>query len=280
LGKISKALDRAGKEISESPAAGTSPPPVEKKPETFTRESLDKAQTHGQWDERVLHVLNDTPVFESFRRLRTKILHPDQGEPPRRILITSAVPGEGKSFVCANLAIALAQGMEQHALIVDADLRRPAQSKIFGVSNAKGLRNYLVDNIPLHTLLIKTGMPKLSLLPSGPPPRNPSELLGGAQMASLLRELSERYPDRFIIIDSPPEQAVSETAVLATLVDAIVLVVKWGTSKKSQVVQIVEQLGRDKIIGIVFNAYQLNELRQMYEKYYYAYTNKYYDKEK
>ncbi|MEJ2034329.1 MAG: exopolysaccharide biosynthesis protein, partial [Deltaproteobacteria bacterium] len=176
-------------------------------------------------DDKLIAV-NDSfsPVAESFRHLRTKLLHPQAGKAaPRSILVTSVAPNEGKGFIAANLAVTMAQGVEQHALLVDCDLRRPSLAALFGLTNEEGLADHLQDGADLSLLIRKTDIPKLSILPAGPPPDNPSELLDSEKMVMAIAELMSRYRDRFVIFDSPPMQAASETAVLAQHVDGIVL---------------------------------------------------------
>ncbi len=226
-------------------------------------------QHAAPWDERLsISTAVTGPVAESFRTLRARILYPPSGTPPKSILVTSAVPQEGKSFVCANLGIMLAQGMDNYSLIVDCDLRKPSIHKYFGLSQENGIVNYLRDGKDLGSLFVPSGVETLSVLPSGPPPVNPTELLGSDNMANLLSELKDRYEDRVIIIDSPPFKAASETSILAKHVDGVILVVRWGGSRHEHVEELVNQIGRDKIIGVVFNAYRATVLDTRVLGYY------------
>lgn len=227
-----------------------------------SREPLREALTGVDgWDEKLV-VFSDSssPLAENFRLLRTQILYPASGKAYKKILITSTVPGSGKSFVCANLGISLAQGLDQYALMVDCDLRRSRLASLFDCHNSRGLVDYLQHGEDLGRLIIKTGMRKLSILPAGHRPVNPAELLGSAKVERMLTELESRYDDRFILIDTPPTLAASETAVLAKHVDGVILVVRWGLGARLQVKQLVESLDTDKIIGVVFNAYESNML--------------------
>ena len=237
-------------------------------------QEIIKESSPGNWDERLATLTGNYPdVLESFRRLRTKIIHPAEGMPARSILVVSATPVEGKSFVCANLGGIMAQGLDQHALIVDCDLRRPSMARLFGQDNDKGLVNYLRDGVKLSSLIVQTGLKRLTLIPAGPPPGNPSELLSSARMTAMIDEVVNRYQDRFILLDSPPVQAASETAVLAQHVDGVILVVRWGGPGREQVKQLVDQIGREKIISVVFNAFEMTILdvgmkKEGYYKYY------------
>jgi protein-tyrosine kinase len=249
------------------------PPPLEE----IVAESVERP---GQWDDRLILATATTgPVAESIRALRTRILFPQSGKIPRSILVTSASPGEGKSFICANLGISLAQGVDNHCLLVDCDLRKPMQHKLFGLSNKAGLADFLQHKRPLSELLVPSSIEKLSLLPSGPRSINPAELLGSAMMTSLVEELGKRYDDRIVLLDSPPLHAASETSVLAQHVDGVVLVVRYGTSRREYVKALADAIGRDKILGVVFNAYRATMLD--YKVFgYYEYQQEYYYSEK
>lgn len=277
MGKVSDALDKAyhpdPAPVGEYPAhkevQGQSDPEAqagqsEKNPVLKSRQPSSAA-----WDERLSQATTVTgPAAESFRTLRTRILHPETGKVPKSVLVTSATPGEGKSFICANLGIVLAQGVDQYCLMVDCDLRKPSLHRLFGISVNRGLANYLRDDEDLASLIVPAGVETLSLLPAGPPPVNPAELLGSERLARLVDELENRYDDRLIVLDSPPLQAASETAILARHVDGVILVVRWGGSRRQHVHKLVEQIGRERIIGVVFNAYEENVLAAKAFGYY------------
>jgi capsular exopolysaccharide synthesis family protein len=192
---------------------------------------------------------------EQFRVLRTNIMFPAEGRAtPRSILITSTHPNHGKSFVAANLAATIAQNIDRHVLLVDCDLRKPAINHFFGFSSGlPGLSDYLIKGKPLTQLLVRTGTPRLSILPGGLPPPNPSELLSSNRMAALMQELLNRYDDRYIIIDSPPPQVAAESTALAKFVEGIVLVIRIGHTQKEASALVVDKLGKEKIIGVVAN---------------------------
>lgn len=250
-----------GKTISE---------PVEPPPD------FQENETEG-WDVKLREVIsgNYKYVAENIRMLRTKIFYPEAGEVPRSILVTSAIPGEGKSFVCANLAVSIAQGIEKEALLVEGDLRRPSLSKLLGISNKRGLADYLQSGAPVEQLIQQTTMPKLSVLASGHPPKNPAELIDTSKMTALIDLLENQNKDRLIIIDSPPIQAAPETDVLAKRVDKVILVIRWGYARREHAKQLVEMMGRDKVIGVVFNAFEMNRLESKLQGYYYGYKDYY-----
>ncbi|MCB2173685.1 polysaccharide biosynthesis tyrosine autokinase [bacterium] len=231
----------------------------------------------GQWDERLHAAVNNDPQMpELFKILRSRILHPSDGRAvPKTIMVTSAVPKEGKTFVTANLGISLAQGLDQHALLVDCDLRRPSLASLFGMTQRPGLADFLRDGFDLGDLIVKTQIDKLSLLPSGDPPVNPAELLGSARMNELVGELSSRYEDRFIIFDSPPFHAAAETAVLARRVDGVLLVVRAGGAGKPQLQLLLDTIGEERTLGVVFNAYTANVVERSLMKGYGYYQDTY-----
>ncbi len=211
------------------------------------------------WDEAAIDpnlvALTDSrsPEAEQFKILRTNILFPLVGSPPRSILVTSPGPGEGKTFTAANLAISIALNINRHVLLIDADMRRPQLHKRFGFGSVPGLSDYLAEGRPLQSLLLKTKVDKLTLLAAGPPPDNPAELIGAERMSSLLEEVSNRYPDRIVVIDAPPPALAAETGVLARQVDGILVVVRYGGTRRDDLPDLVARVGEKKILGSIVN---------------------------
>jgi protein-tyrosine kinase len=236
----------------------------------------------GKWDDRLVQSVNFSgEVAEAFRILRSKILMPHEGRKvSKTIMVTSVLPKEGKSFVSANLGVALAQGVDQYCLLVDCDLRLPTLAGLFGMFHNHGLADYLKNKTKISTLICKTSMEKLSILASGIPPVNPAELLGSERMHELIGELSTRYPDRFVIFDSSPLKVASESMVLAQAVDGVVLVVRQGVSGRTLIEQAIEDIGRQKIIGVVFNGYKSNIVTSRLINKSYSYYGEYYNKKK
>jgi len=211
---------------------------------------------------------------ELFKILRGRILFPVSGKPPRSILITSATPGDGKSFTASNLAVALAQNIGEYVLLVDCDLRKPSIHKNFGFGQMNGLSEHLSNGTRLPNLLLKTSVDKLSILPAGIPPDNPSEILSSAKMANLIDELKSRYSDRYLIIDTPPLLLAPETNAIAKRVDGIILVVQCGHTPLNILEEVIQSLDKGKILGAVVNRYDMPSSR------YYSYKkcSKYYEK--
>ncbi|MCP4622711.1 MAG: polysaccharide biosynthesis tyrosine autokinase [bacterium] len=209
---------------------------------------------------------------EQFKILRTSILFPIAGEvPTKSILITSAMPGEGKSFVAANLAVSIALNINKHVLLIDCDIRKPDIHQLFGIGNVPGLTEYLRQKSELAPLLVRTAVDRLTVLPGGEPSLNASELMSSERMAELIEEVKHRYPDRLIVIDSPPTNLAAETGFLAREVDGILVVAKHGKTPQQDVAELLELLGSDKIIGFVLNRMGMALKRQ----YGFKYSGKY-----
>ena len=190
---------------------------------------------------------------EQFRKLRTHVIKLNMPDPPKTIMVTSATPGEGKTFVAANLAAGIAHDLHFHALLVDCDLRNPSLSHWFGLQNGHGLSDYLVGRKQLSELLMKTEMEKLSLLAGGSAQEKPAELIGSRKMEALVNELKSRYNDRYIIFDATPLLATTEPEVLARLVDGILIVVRANVTPRETVIQAITSLDPKKILGFVLN---------------------------
>jgi exopolysaccharide/PEP-CTERM locus tyrosine autokinase len=206
---------------------------------------------------------------EQFKILRANLLFPKSGNPPQTILLTSAIPGEGKTFTAMNLAVSLAQNINSHVLLVDADIRKPEIHKRFGLrDNIKGLSDFLTQNVPISSLLVKTPLSNLTILPGGQATINPSELISSEKMQKLLTELSTRYSDRFVVIDAPPPKLAAETYALARFVEHIIPVVRSGRSNRQLVDEMMNLLGREKIHGVVLNCYDIRNTKRFgYHKY-------------
>jgi exopolysaccharide/PEP-CTERM locus tyrosine autokinase len=237
----------------------------------FTLGEVPASYARSEIDKELITIKNPQSFeAEQFKILRTNLLFAESGKKPRSVMVTSAVPGEGKSFVAANLAVSVARHVNWNVLLMDCDLRRPSVHRQFGYQNVPGLSNYLTNGTPLSQLLLKTGIKNLTILPAGKQPDNPSELLSSERMADLLREVTARYDDRLIIIDSPPPKLTAESGALARYVDGILLIVKYASTPREAVTELVAKLGRDKIIGAVVNNFDAGSPR--YHKKYYGGT--------
>lgn len=275
MGKVSRALNKAETGFTpdaapfpssdnEEISSGSAPaqPVVRQSTPAAPVITSQPAGSLKNWDERLLSATESlSGTAESFRKLRTLIFHPEIGNPPRSIMILSAEPQEGKSFVCANLGVSIANDIDRKALLIDCDLRRPSLQNLFGMKCPKGLVDHLNNKEEdISNLIYATGHPKLSIIPAGLPPSNPSELVSFEKMSSVIKELTTRDEDRLILLDSPPFQAAAETLILSQLVDKIVLVVRWGKAGREGIKKMADSISREKIVGVVFNAFEMNIL--------------------
>jgi exopolysaccharide transport family protein len=211
-------------------------------------------------------------MAESYRALRTSLLLTFPGGPPKVILITSALPEEGKTTTSVNSAIVLAQ-KGTRVLLIDADLRRPSIHKTLGMGPTLGLSNVLTGTANLQQAIIpSTILPDLFLLPAGTPPPNPAELLASTKMKNVLEELRKHYDH--IVIDSPPTLSVTDAVVMSTAADAVVLVIRSGHTTKPALRRardILLQVNA-RVCGVLVNAVNLNSPDYYY---HYEYQGKY-----
>lgn len=170
------------------------------------------------------------------------------------ILITSSVPGEGKTFTAVNLALSIAMEREKTVLLVDADVAKPSISKLLGIGEHAGLIDLLEGkNVRVQDVMLRTDIPNLSILPAGRLHQHSTELLASDAMKRLTKELSQRYPDRVVIFDSPPLLAASQGAVLAGLVGQVVLVIESEMTPQYIVQEAIAKLESCKVVGTVLN---------------------------
>ena len=222
--------------------------------------------------EMVAQARPHSQMAESYRALRTSLLLTNLGAPPKVIMITSALPQEGKTTTSMNTALVLAQkGIR--VLLIDADLRRPSIHKILGMGPRSGLSNVLTGSATLQQTITRSSiLPNLSILPAGTPPPNPAELLASANMRDVLEELRGQYDH--IVLDTPPTLSVTDAVVLSPRADAIVLVIRSGQTTKQALRRsrdILTQVNA-KVSGVLLNAVDLSSPDYYY---YYEYQSKY-----
>lgn len=212
----------------------------------------------------VAHSNPRIPISEQFRQIRTNILFSSADKEIKSIVVTSPEPSDGKSTIAANLAIVLAQ-QGKPVLLVDTDLRKPSVHYTFNTSNLEGLTSVLTKKISLENAISKTHVPYLKILTSGPVPPNPSELLNSKALEKVLEQLENRF--EFIVFDTPPILAVTDSQIVAKKCDGIVLVISSGKTHRDQATKAKELLEKTKtqMLGVVVNGVDTPESVYYYE---------------
>jgi len=213
------------------------------------------------------HTTN-TVLAEEYRLIKRPLL--DRAMPGLQhvpngnlIMVTSALPGEGKTFTALNLAMSMAMEMDRTVLLVDADVVRSDVSRVLGIEAVEGLTDYLSEEgVDLGDVLVKTDVPKLTVLPAGRQHKNVTELFASQQMRRLADELSQRYADRIIIFDSAPLLATTGSSVLAATVGQIVMVVEAERTLQRTVKDALKQIERFGTVNLVLNKGRLQSRSQ------------------
>jgi len=188
------------------------------------------------------------------------------------IMVTSSLPGEGKSFTAINLAISMATEMENTVLLVDADVTKTAIMKYLGLRGDRGLTDVLLDpSIPLSDVLIKTDIAKLTVLPPGRAIAHSTELLASSAMRSFVNDIATRYPDRIVIFDTPPLLSTSEASVLASYMGQVVFVVEAERTPQEAVREALSHLAEHPSVGLVLNKAPSRAMGGDYYGYGYGY---------
>ena len=209
-----------------------------------------------------------TAIVEEYNKLRSSVIALTKGETfQNTLLITSTASEEGKSITALNLAISLAKEQDHTVLLVDADLRRPTLHKLLGIQPEVGLIDCLKDELPLEKALIKTGIGKLVVLPAGKPTEDPIDLLSSNRMKAILKELKDRYPERYVIFDTSPAHPFADARILGSLVDAILMVVREGKADKADLFKTLDDFKDRNLLGIVYN--DAHQLLKKQDYYYY-----------
>ncbi|NOT12192.1 MAG: tyrosine-protein kinase family protein [Methylococcaceae bacterium] len=206
---------------------------------------------------------SNTQTVEEFRNIKHPLVSNAFGkgnngiQRANLILVTSSLPGEGKTFTAINLALSIANERDKKVLLIDADVARPSVSNTLGIKGSPGLIEYLEgQDVKFADIVHKTNMPGLRVIPAGKQHKHSTELLSSNRMVMLAEELSKRYPDRIVIFDSPPLLAATQAEVLAKLVGQIVLVIEAERTLQSMVMESVEKLASCDVVLAVFNKTQ------------------------
>ncbi len=207
-------------------------------------------------------------VVEEFNKLRSAVIALTKGDKfLNTLLVTSTASEEGKSMTALNLAISLAKEHDHTVLLVDTDLRRPSVHKYLDIDPEVGLVHCLRDNLPIEKALVKTGVGKLVVLPAGEAVKDPLDMLSSNRMKAIVAELKKRYPERYVIFDTPPAHPFADAGVLAGFVDSTLFVVREGKANKDDLKKTLDDFSERHLLGIVYNDAHVFMKKQDY--YYY-----------
>lgn len=217
-------------------------------------------------------------INEEYRAIKRKLLTNAFGpisktlHNPNIIMVSSAKPGEGKTFTAVNLALSIAAEKDKTVLLVDADVLRPNVSKTLGISTGDGLMEYLLDEKDdVAEVMYRTNIEKLRIIPAGRSHHLSTELLASGKMQDTINEIANRYPDRIVIIDTPPLIGINETAILTSFAGQAAVVTVEGRSKMSDIREAISQLNPDMAIGCIVNKAHISADSQSgYYGYYYG----------
>lgn len=207
---------------------------------------------HGGFSDALVTIADPTgPASEAYRMMRTNLFYASVDDPPKVVVLTSAGSGEGKSTTTANLGVALSEA-GKNTLVVDCDLRKPRLHSYFDTRNMTGLVEILTAQRKMQDVWHEP-MLKLKLITAGPPPLNPAELLSSQRFADFLKQVSQQFD--YVLVDTPPVTAVTDSAVVAALGDGVLLVVDAQGTRKNAVKQAIRELEvvGARVLGTVLN---------------------------
>lgn len=281
MSRIEKALEKAA-QLRKSGTEAASPlqparrPVVEQAAEVRTSYNPSSVTAINP-NNLFLSALNDPDSIssEEYRKLKSVLVKLTKGDVFNNVLmVTSALAAEGKSITSLNLAISLAREFDHTVLLIDADLRKPSVHKYLDFQPEFGLADCLADGVDLSRTIVNTGIGKLSVIPAGKVLSNPLEFFTSQKMQSLISEIKHRYPDRYIIIDTPPLLPFAETRSLSHMVDGVIFVIKEGLASKDNIKEALETLKDTNLLGVILNDATITSKDGRYKDYaYYRPTN-------
>lgn len=228
----------------------------------FSKTRIETVEPNVFKKNRIISFFPEHEMLEQIKNLKVQVLNRLEKSKDNCFVITSANPGEGKTFTTINLSISIAHEIHKTVLIVDADLRKPNKNHcdlakdFFNLKVEKGLVDYLHSDAEIPELLLSPGIEKLSILPAGRFQSNSPELLSSPKMKELVKELKNRYPDRIIVFDTPSILNYTDPVVLSRYVDGVILVVEQGRTTVKQVKQSIERLDGSTVFGTILNKFK------------------------
>jgi non-specific protein-tyrosine kinase len=204
-------------------------------------------------ENRCIGMFHDSPYLGPYKVLRTQIHKLTKDTGLNTIMVTSPLPGEGKTLLSINLALTFAKEFDQTVLLMDCDLHRQDVHKYLGIENDKGLVDYLIDEMPLKDLIVWPGIEKMTLISGDRTIHESTEFLSSPRMRALMDEVKHRYADRYVIFDVPPVLSGADAITFASLVDCIIMVVDAGKTSLGDVKKALELIPKEKFLGFVLN---------------------------
>jgi len=276
MSKLKKALERAKEargDHAKSATLGNNDGRFEVKPETKSHKNNFRGLQFNYSKTRVLDIdpsklkenkilshIKENSMAEQISILKTQLLNKLESINGNSLMVTSAYPGEGKTFISINLGFSIAQELNRTVLLVDCDLRRPDAGHVdfasdyLGVEIERGLSDYLLGQAELEDILLNPGIDRLTILPAGKPILNSSELLASARMELLVKEMKQKYgKDRIVIFDSPSILKISDPLAFSRFVDGILLVVEIKKSSAADIKKVMELLKDRVVLGTILN---------------------------
>jgi protein-tyrosine kinase len=225
----------------------------------YTKTKIHKIDQNNLWNNNILALFKDNDTNDQIKLLRTQILNKLKSINGNTIMVTSANPGEGKTFVSINLGVSIAQQLDKTALIVDADLRQPWKhhksfsDDFWGIKTDKGLSDYFMGHAEIEDILINPSIEKLTIIPGGRITSNSAEYFASSKMEKLVKQLKKRYKERIIIFDCPSILTYSDPLVFSHLIDGILLVIEAERTQPDEIKKAVSLLKGCNIIGCIYN---------------------------
>jgi protein-tyrosine kinase len=259
--KIAKALEKArGQRLSADGGTRQRPPVRTARgaegdwvPPVYRSSQSCEPDPAALEENRCVCFMADAPELDSYKMLRAQIMHCAKAKGWNTIMITSALPGEGKTVTSINLAMTFARAYNQTVLLVDCDLRQQKVYRYMGIASNLGIIDHLVDGRPLNEIIIWPRIEKMTMISGGRTINESAELLDSPRMKALVEEMKTRYADRCILIDAPPILSGADTLALSSLADGIVMVVEAGRTPLKEIQNALELMPNEKFLGFVLN---------------------------
>jgi protein-tyrosine kinase len=217
-------------------------------------------------ENRCMCFMRDAPELDSYKVLRAQIMRWTRAKGWNTIMITSALPGEGKTVTAINLAMTFAKAYDHTVLLVDCDLRQQKVYRYMGIASKLGIIDHLLEGCPLNEMIVWPRIEKMTIISGGRTVNESAELLDSPRMKALVEEMKTRYTDRYILLDAPPVLNGADALTLASLADGVVMVVEAGRTPLIRIQEALELIPKEKFLGFVLNKHS-DELNGYYNYY-------------